>query len=358
MKRLLLLIMAFGLSAMSLMAVENIAASSPSVRWIGRYVAYADGSVAFDWSGTYADIVFVGSRLEMKASDTGKNYFNVFVDSAERTIVRTEGGPNAIVLFEGDYGTHRLRLQRRTEGEQGLTTVYGFATDGTMVADTTPRSGRHIEFIGDSLTCGFGTDSDSANEPFTPETENCDLAYGCYIARYFGADYNLVAHSGQGVVRNYGYPKRVSPYTMRERMQQTFDCNKEVLWDYSKSPYKPDLVVINLGTNDVSVKPQPTYKEFSKGYNDIIAQIRAAYGDVPILCVAPYLYDPLYDYIRRISLSGDRNLHFACILPGYCNNTDELGAAYHPNRIGQQKMAMLLIPYISTITGWPIKNDM
>jgi len=55
---------------------------------------------------------------------------------------------------------------------------------------------------------------------------------------------------------------------------------------------------------------------------------------------------------------GDKNLHFACILPESFAYPKELGASEHPNRVGQQKMAMALIPYVSTITGWDIRHDM
>lgn len=332
-------------------------ANSPLVRWVGRYEAVADkGDVRFDWSGTYADFVFTGSRLEIKVSDSGKNYFNIFVDGV-RSVVRTEGEQQTVLLFEGSHATHRVRLQRRTEGFNGLTTLHSFTTDGTLVADTAPRPTRHIEFIGDSLTAGYGTDSASGDEPYTAETQNCDFAYGCYVARYFGADYNLVAHSGQGMVRNYGDPNPTSDYTMIDRYDQLFDeADKGAQkWTFG-STYTPDLVVIFLGTNDFSTKPWPSFEQFSEGYKALIAKVRGAYGEsVPVLCVSSYVFEPTFDYVWRISHSDEPNLHFACVLPESFARPSELGASEHPNRVGQKKFAMLLIPYISTITGWSVE---
>lgn len=332
-------------------------ANSPLVRWVGRYEAVADkGDVRFDWSGTYADFVFTGSRLEMKVSDSGKNYFNIFVDGV-RSVVRTEGEQQTVLLYEGPHTTHRVRLQRRTEGFNGLTTLHSFTTDGILVADTAPRPTRHIEFIGDSLTAGYGTDSASGDEPYTAETQNCDFAYGCYVARYFGADYNLVAHSGQGMVRNYGDPNPTSDYTMIDRYDQLFDeADKGAQkWTFG-STYTPDLVVIFLGTNDFSTKPWPSFEQFSEGYKALIAKVRGAYGEsVPVLCVSSYVFEPTFDYVWRISHSDEPNLHFACVLPESFARPSELGASEHPNRVGQKKFAMLLIPYISTITGWSVE---
>lgn len=82
--------------------------------------------------------------------------------------------------------------------------------------------------------------------------------------------------------------------------------------------------------------------------------LRGAYGDeMPILCVAPRVSEPAFTYIRDLCQSGVvPNLHFAAILPGYCNDGSELGSSAHPNYAGHRKMAMLLIPYVSTLTGW------
>ena len=41
----------------------------------------------------------------------------------------------------------------------------------------------------------------------------------------------------------------------------------------------------------------------------------------------------------------------------YWDPTTDLGAVWHPNYKGQMKMAMSLIPYMSTITGWPLKKE-
>ncbi len=339
---------------------QTYRADSEQIRWVGRVDVTAEGEVKFDWSGTYADMVLCGSKLTMEVSDSGLNYFNVIVDGRQHSVVKTEGAePHNVVLFEGENGEYNIRLQRRTEGFNGLTTVFSFTTDGVLVEGRNLAKGRHIEFVGDSLTAGYGTDSASGSEPYTAETQNCNLAYGCYIARYFDADYNLVAHSGQGLVRNYGDEKSTSDYTMRERYGLLFDeADKDRLYNFRRQSYIPDLVVIFLGTNDFSTKPWPSYKQFAEGYAELVGQVREAHGaDVPILCVSSYVFDPTFDYVWRVAES-DANLHFACILPEAFARPSELGASEHPNRVGQQKMAMMLIPYVSTITGWQVRLDM
>ena len=177
---------------------------------------------------------------------------------------------------------------------RGRTTLYGIEADGALL-DLPPAPSRLIEFIGDSHTCGYGTEGKTVSEPFTPETENCDLAWGCIVARCFDADYVLTAHSGQGIVRNWADEKETSDLTMRQRILRTFDMTDSPRWDFRG--YKPDIVVIKLGTNDCSTGITPSDQD------------------------------------------GD------------------LGAGYHPNHRGHRKFAAAVIPYISTIMGWEMPME-
>ena len=200
--------------------------------------------------------------MSLKVSDTGINYYNVFIDSLLHKIVKVTGKDTLINFISGiDKGVHRVLIQKRTEGEWGKTTIHQFVLPaGGKLEKETDRPSRHIEFIGNSLTCGYGVEGKDRSEPYKAETENCNLSYATIIARYFDADYTLIAHSGRGVVRNYGDSVRVSAVTMKDRMLNTFDMDLDKKWDFKT--YKPDLVVINLGSNDFSTGLYPLEDEF------------------------------------------------------------------------------------------------
>lgn len=69
--------------------------------------------------------------------------------------------------------------------------------------------------------------------------------------------------------------------------------------------------------------------------------------------MAPRVGEPAFTFIRDICRAAVvRNLHFTAVLPEYCNDGSDLGSSAHPNYTGQRKLAMLLIPYVSTLTGW------
>lgn len=267
-----------------------------------------------------------------------------------------EGASSCVPLAEGlAPGPHTVTVQKRTEAEQGRTTLYGIEADGALL-DLPPAPSRLIEFIGDSHTCGYGTEGKTASEPFTPETENCDLAWGCIVARCFDADYVLTAHSGQGVVRNWGDVKQTSDVTMRQRILRTFDMTDSPRWDFRG--YKPDIVVIKLGTNDCSTGITPSEAAFGKAFRELYGALREHYGSVPILYVIPDGAEAFYPYMQSV-MAGleDGDLHCVMHFTGITNQDGDLGAGYHPNHRGHRKFAAAVIPYISTIMGWEMPME-
>ena len=145
-------------------------ACSDKIRFTGRAAENGDGSLSFDWSGCHFTFRFDGSRCAMRAADTGRNYYNVFVDGRLYGKATVEGASSCVPLAEGlAPGPHTVTVQKRTEAEQGRTTLYGVEADGALL-DLPPAPSRLIEFIGDSHTCGYGTEGKTVSEPFTPET--------------------------------------------------------------------------------------------------------------------------------------------------------------------------------------------
>lgn len=350
---------------------ESVKGSDGRITYIGR-VLESDGSVSFDWTGVYVKVRFQGNNLSLNVSDSHKNYFNVWLDKdmseLPDKVISTFGNDSTIVLFSPEEirslrgkdkkalkSPHQVILQKRTEGSQGKTTVKGFSTDGVFLQADKP-SGRVIEFIGDSYTCGYGTEA-SNTERFSPETENQNLTYACMTARYFGAEQIVLAHSGMGISRNYN--GKNTDDNMVSRYLRAFDSAEEPLWDAGKASLKPAMSVIYLGTNDFSTGMQPAQRVFVKNYILLLKEIKDNYGeDHPILCIAPK-HDPLQEtYIRSaIESSGLSGIHFLALSNSVHNSVSDMGADGHPNGSGHRKIAYSVIPVVSTIMGWEMKNE-
>lgn len=331
-------------------------ASDSRIEYTGRIVVNGN-DVAYDWSGVYFRVKFSGPYLAMRCSDSKNSWFNLWIDKEmgpkEDRKFLVAAKDTVIVLADGlGKGEHEIILQKRTEGEQGRFTVHSFLSEGEIL-QAEGRKGRHIEFIGDSYTCGYGTESASGNDPFLPETENCNLTYAAIAARYFDADFNLVSHSGQGICRNYDDFR--PGYNMPDRYTQAFDESAEVAWGSEMAPHAtPDIVVIYLCTNDFSTARQPHEMIFAKRYIELLKKVKANYGeDIPILCMASNVTPFSFDYIRNACImSGLENVSYMGMTTNVHNNTTDLGASAHPNYKGQIKVASNIIPYISTLTGW------
>ena len=323
-------------------------ADNQGITYTGRIETHVDGAVSYDWSGVYLQTDFTGGYFAIEASETGTSWHNLFIDGQwVRKLKITGDTPQTIVLAERlSKGVHRLRLQKCTEGQYGRTTIHScrVAKNGTL--RPVERQSRMIEVYGDSYTCGYGTESQKANDPFSIDTENCDKAYGCIIARYFDADYALTAHSGQGMVRDWGDSKQISDINMSVRYTRIYD-------EYSDKPYAfdlytPQLVIINLGTNDFSPVAIPTPEQYVDAYVKMLITIKSRYPGVKILCIS------LETLRQRTASLGD--VYMANPLDGMVTVERDMGADWHPNYQGQRKIAMALIPQISAIMGWEL-ND-
>ena len=334
-------------------------ASDSRIEYTGR-VLMNGPEVSYDWSGVYCRVKFNGPKLAMRCSDSKNSWFNLWIDkemspTADKKFL-VAAKDTVIVLAEGlDKGEHEVLLQKRTEGEQGIFTIHEFISDGKIL-QANGRKERHIEFIGDSYTCGYGTESKSKNDPFEAHTENCNLTYAAITSRYFGADFNMISHSGQGIARNYD---NFGPgYYMPDRYMQTFDTQKEDNWKVDKAAYRPDVVVIYLGTNDFSTGQQPHESSFRENYIRLLQSIKANYGeDIPILCMASPANPYMYDYIRNaVTVSNLKNVAYMTVSFLAHNYEDDLGASWHPNYKGHKKVASCIIPYISTLTGWEMEE--
>jgi len=339
-------------------AKSTIPASDARIHYCGR--VFKDGEkVSFDWTGVRTTIEFYGTNLSLNYSDTKRNWINVWIDRTpdeKSDIIMVLGGEEVVLAANLKDGPHKIIIEKRTEGEQGLLTYNNFTTDGKFLPARKP-SKRLIEFIGDSYTCGYGTESKSNKEHFSPNTENCNLTYAAILGRTFDCEARFISHSGRGVVRNYGGYDKDLP--MCDKYPQTFDCETSPKWKPSPGETIPQLVVIYLGTNDFSCGENPTLDYWCEGYLKIIKQVKSYYGaQIPILCVAPKADPRLIDYVSEvINRCSYDNVHQMAIFPARSDESTDLGADDHPNYKGHRKIALCMMPYIATLTGWNLPES-
>lgn len=344
---------------------ETVSATDSRITFVGRAIEN-NGSLTFDFPATYFRVAFTGKSLSMRVTDTKRDFYAVWIDcptSVEPTRVVEVKGCDTIVqlvlpedLKISKKKEHQVVVQKRTEAGCGKTTVYEFITDGKFV-QAQPLKEHQIEFIGDSYTCGYGVEAPSRRDPFTDETENASRTYASIVSRYFDADYMAIAHSGRGICRNAG--SNIPWEVMTDIYQYTIDRDSTSRWNVAQSDFDPDITVIYLGTNDFSSSMMPDYTKFRNGYMRLLGYVKENYGEEhPVLCVASKSNEYQFHYVRDVvNNCGLKNVYYLGYGSMLHHSTDEdLGAGWHPNYNGQQKIAYAIIPYIATITGWGLQD--
>ena len=66
-----------------------------------------------------------------------------------------------------------------------------------------PGLAHKIEFIGDSITAGYGVDDEVKEHGFSTATEDVTKTYAYKTAAALQADYSIVAYSGHGIISGY-----------------------------------------------------------------------------------------------------------------------------------------------------------
>ncbi len=199
------------------------------------------------WPGTYWEEAFVGPEITAGFDDT-VNKLHIYIDN-QLVDTETKPGRGEVRLSGLGAGSHWIRVEKATESQAGSATFLGFAQPPGAPPSPMPIARlNQIEFIGDSYTVGYGNTSGKrqCTEDEVWATTDTSQAFGPIVARHYGADYQINAISGRGIVRNYGGfiadPLPVAyPYILFDRQAEYHDPN-----------WHPQVIAIGLGTNDFS----------------------------------------------------------------------------------------------------------
>lgn len=218
----------------------------------GRAVADGEGW-RFGWPGVYFEGRFEGTGVAV-AVESPTEHLRLLIDGEERARLAAPG--RAELRIEGlPPGAHVVRLEKLTESQEGGARLLGIrALDGGTPLPPAPRA-RRIEFIGDSYSVGYG--NASTDRACTPARRHAltdtQRAFGPLVAARLDADYRIIAYSGFGIVRNYG--GAVPELSLPAIYDRAIPGDPAVRAD--DRGWRPQLIVIALGTNDFSTPLRP-----------------------------------------------------------------------------------------------------
>jgi lysophospholipase L1-like esterase len=274
------------------------------------------------------------------------------VDGEETAVLKTEPGLGQYTV-KLPAGTHQVILHKRNDGNYGMAVFKGLQLPaGARLLPAPPRAARRIEFIGDSLSVGYGVEGPNKECQITRPHENNWKAFTQMTARALQADAHVTAISGKGVVRNYGEKTPTSPNPVPYYYARTLMRRGDVMWDFQS--WVPDAIVLKLGTNDHSTEPHPSEAVFTRGLHDFISAIRDANGDkVPLFLVSDPSSAPNPERVKKVYQEqiarGAKALWFLEVARG---SEEELGCHWHPKAVVHERMAAQLSALMKKELHW------
>jgi lysophospholipase L1-like esterase len=247
-----------------------------------------------------------GPMTRIRATMDGYQASLVFVDSSGNNLgyVLANGIPNGahnFVLFN----TEEPAVENTWAGP-GLTFV-GFQTDGTALP-ATPARNRSIEFVGDSITVGYGSTGHGPC-PADSVTSDNSRTYDAYLVANFSANSSIIAWSGKGMYENCcDNGERMPQYFLQTLGAGQYTSD----WDFNR--FVPQAMVINLGTNDFGHDSGAAWEAaFVATYVQFMVNVTTIYykSAPPAIFVAqgpmnnsPALYNCLQSVVTQAKAAG------------------------------------------------------
>ncbi|RYE16228.1 MAG: acetyl xylan esterase [Sphingobacteriales bacterium] len=327
-------------------------ADNPNIHYVGR-TDFADPAKPRYWSpGVYVQARFSGTSVAININDEelyGKNhnYIEVALDNRAPVRLQTKGKTNHIVVADDlPEGIHTITICKNTETSIGYLEFAGLTCAKLLPwVYTAPHK---IEFIGNSITCGAGSDPSAVpcGTGVWQDQHNAYMSYGPATARLLNSEWQLTAYSGIGLIHSCCGIK----FTMPDIFDRVNLLQDSLKWDFKK--YQPDVVTVCLGQND-GIQDSVA---FCSAYVKFIKTLRKYYPGADVVCLSSPMGDEkltsvLKNYITGVESfmrqNGDTKIHHYFFSRRYTGGCDT-----HPNIAEHKLIANELAAYIKKLKGW------
>ena len=337
------------------------------IQYVGRISFQNPERPAWNYPGVQINTAFEGTSAKLICKP-GSGYFMAQIDEAEPFKVAFRGQRDSVVTLATALprAQHTVRLMYIIEGYEMRPEFWGFVFDGP-VCDAPALPTKNIEFIGNSITCAYGNEDTYEGDHFQYETENHYYSYAQLTARALDAKAQIVARSGIGVYRHYNGPMTGTPTTsMATQYDYTIYATDVSLrqpgtleaerWDFNR--FRPDVVCINLGTNDLSTHNYDV-KLFRQAYEQLLRQIRGKNPKAKIVLLTGSMLNgkeldvarkTLDEIAENAKKDGDHEVFRFDFTPA--DGSLKYGADWHPSLWQHQKMAAELTAYLRALMQW------
>ncbi len=326
------------------------------------YCALSGTGVEFTFTGTKCSITIAGDGNSTNAGMADNQArIGIYVDGERVIDDMVDKKEEVYEVFQSDEPREvTVSLVKLSESPMSTIAINNICVTGTPIKPV-PNKDKLIEFIGDSITCGYGADDPDKNHKFSTKTEDVTKAFAYKTAQALGTDYSMVSFSGYGIISGYSDgEKKVTEQSLPQyytKLGFTWSPNgsfkpSEIEWDFGKR--QPDIIVINLGTNDDSytLDKKERQEEYSTAYTEFLKTVRANNPDAKIVCAFGVMTDRLFEYVQLAvdnytAETGDGNI--STLKFDVQKAEDGYSADWHPSITTHDKAAAKLTEYLKTL---------
>ena len=337
--------------------ISTIEPDHPYIEYIGRVDKTDTKKPRFGFSGVALRFKFSGEVLKVMFSSTSeKNHYFFIIDEEKPIKINLKSHLSIYALAEALKDTiHEAQIIRLTEGSQGIDTFHGLILGANDSLVRLPQAKKRMfEFYGNSITCGFGNETDDPGDRFDPSQENFYYTYASYVSRIFEADCIGISKSGIGMYRNHRGSATGSSDNMLTVYDHILFKDNNLLWDFTG--YIPEIVGINLGTNDARDQDLFRSEIFEDSCKVLVQTLRMYYPDAHII----YITGPTQKGEKLASVQNAvKNVIEDLNDPKFTlfnmsSQTGEfgIGGTWHPTAAQHYHNAKELARYIESIRQW------
>lgn len=341
-----------------------------SVKWLGRNKTgeyYGENAVALINVASGFSVSFKGTSLTVRiystaggAGNIGNGYIRVYVDGESNRVELTKNNEyyDCVIAKNLDGNEiHTVKMLKATEEDFSRLFVSGIFTDGAFYTPDEP-SDLKIDFYGDSSTAGFGILGSGDETALNSALWDGTITYAALVSDYLNADYNVICK--QGIALSSACDTNNVGFFMKD-VYKNYSVYDGEEWEYSK--FQPDVIVINLGTNDFSslidssdgkFNPNGTTEQklriFIREYTGMIEDLHAKCPKAKIICCLGMMGGgPLYEEIE--STVQNLNENGANYVYGVKLYLGKSGAFGHPSAQSNRVNAEIILETLSARCG-------